>query len=271
MKSRNSVLLQSVLGLAMASGVVLDLHAQSAPLLEDPPGIIGVAPTPVGGYTSTLSLALSRARSGTNRNVYGGGLEAEAGVTEGLDVRFGQSLEYGAAAPYPRDDETKLWGGGTLLAARWQLLEDEGWQPALGVFGAVHTSYGETSRPSQAGQVNLLISKTILEGDRPIALYGNLGWSELFNPMPEERHGRYHAAIGVAHTLDRDTSFGLSWVRSQQDRRERDENIVAAGISHRLSASGPILGLGAGAGIGQDSPSFLVFASMKWLFGAAAE
>jgi hypothetical protein len=155
--------------------------------------------------------------------------------------------------------------------AQCELLEDEGWQPAIGVFGAVQTSYGETSRPSQAGQVNLLVSKTILEGDRPLALYGNLGWTELFNPMPEERHGRYSAAIGVAHTLDRDTSFGLSWVRSQQDYRERDENIVAAGISHRLSASGPILGLGAGAGIGQDSPSFLVFASMKWLFGAAAE
>jgi hypothetical protein len=27
---------------------------------------------------------------------------------------------------------------------------------------------------------------------------------------------------------------------------------------------------GAGAGIGDDSPRFLVFASLKWLFGAAA-
>jgi hypothetical protein len=28
---------------------------------------------------------------------------------------------------------------------------------------------------------------------------------------------------------------------------------------------------GAGVGIGDDSPSFLVFASLKWLFGAAAK
>jgi hypothetical protein len=59
-------------------------------------------------------------------------------------------------------------------------------------------------------------------------------------------------------------------LRLQQDRGEKDLNIIAAGLWHRLGPAGPIMAAGAGAGIGDDSPSFLVFASLKWLFGAAA-
>ncbi len=269
--SLRKTLFYCVLGAIFSPGINSSLCAQGAPLLEDPPGIVGVAPTPVGGYTTSLFLALNRARNGSNRTLYGGGLEGEAGVAEGLDVKFGQALEYGPAAPYAKDEDQQLWGGGTLLAARWQLMEEEGAIPSLGILGTVQSAYGETSRPSQSGSLSLLMSKTLIEGDRPLAIYGNASWTELFNPLPGERPSTYGFGVGLAQNLAPDTSLGLSYIRSQQDRGVRDENIVAAAISHRLSSSGPILGFGAGAGIGRDSPSFLVFASMKWLFGAAAE
>lgn len=243
---------------------------ETEPLMEDPFGIIGVAPTPVGGQTLSLGLGYSRARDGANRDLYGGALEAEAGLVRGLDLRVAQTAEYGPAAPYPADDAKRLWGGLSQLGLRWQILEEDGWRPALGVFGALRTAYGETSGPSQSGQVVGLLSKTLIEGPRPLAFSFNAGWSELFNAAPGERAGRYEFAAGLTQNIAQDTSLGVSYLRNQQDRGEKDLNLIAAGLWHRLGRSGPIMAAGVGAGIGDDSPSFLVFASLKWLFGAAA-
>jgi hypothetical protein len=239
------------------------------PLLEDPFGIIGAAPTAIGGQTLSFGLGYTRARDGTNRDLYGGALEAEAGLLRGLDLRFAQTLERGPAAPYPSDDAARVWGGLSQLGLRWQFMEEEGWRPAMGVFGSVRTAYGETSGPSQSGQIIGLLSKTIIEGPRPLALSLNAGWSELFNAVPRERAGRYEFAAGLAQSIGEDTSLGVSYLRNQQDRGEKDQNIVTAGLWHRMGGRGPILAAGAGAGIGDDSPSFLVFVSAKWLFGAA--
>jgi hypothetical protein len=243
---------------------------ETEPLMEDPFGIIGVAPTAAGGQTLSLGLGYSRAREGANRDLYGGALEAEAGLVRGLDLRVAQTAEYGPAAPYPADDTKRLWGGLSQLGLRWQFLEEDGWRPAMGVFGALRTAYGETSGPSQSGQIVGLLSKTIIEGPRPLALSFNAGWSELFNAAPGERAGRYEFAAGLTQSISQDTSLGFSYLRHQQDRGEQDQNIIAAGIWHRLGRAGPIMAAGAGAGIGDDSPRFLVFASLKWLFGAAA-
>ncbi|MCA4919910.1 MAG: hypothetical protein ING82_10815 [Roseomonas sp.] len=248
---------------------ILPAHGETEALMEDPFGIIGVAPTPVGGQTLSLGLGYSRAREGANRDLYGGALEAEAGLVRGLDLRFAQAAEYGPAAPYPADDAKRVWGGLSQLGLRWQVLEEDGWRPAMGVFGALRTAYGETSGPSQSGQIVGLLSKTIIEGPRPLALSFNAGWSELFNAAPGERAGRYEFAAGLTQSIGQDTSLGFSYLRNQQDRGEQDQNIIAAGIWHRLGKAGPIMAAGAGAGIGDDSPRFLVFASLKWLFGAA--
>ena len=249
---------------------ILPAHGAPEPLMEDPFGIIGVAPTAAGGQTLSLGLGYSRAREGANRDLYGGALEAEAGLVRGLDLRFAQTAEYGPAAPYPADDAKRLWGGLSQLGLRWQILEEDGWRPALGVFGALRTAYGETSGPSQSGQIVALLSKTIIEDPRPLALSANAGWSELFNAAPGERAGRYEFAAGLTQNLAQNTSLGVSYLRNQQDRGEKDQNIIAAGVWHRLAPAGPIMAAGAGAGIGDDSTSFLVFASFKWLFGAAA-
>jgi len=246
---------------------LLPAPTKAEAFLEDPFGLIGVAPTDAGGKTATMGLGFTRTRNEGNRNLYGGALEAEAGLVQGLDLRFAQTMEYGPTAPYPSDDAAKIWGGLTQLGLRWQFLEEDGWRPALGVFGALRTAYGETSRPSQSGQIVGLLSKTLIEGERRLALTVNAGWSELFNAMPGERSGRYEGAIGLARNIGTATSLGVSYLLNQQDHGEKDQNIIAAGLWHRLGDTGPILGFGAGAGVGDDSPRFLVFASAKWVFG----
>ena len=262
--------LRCALLIPLLSVLPLPAQAENEPLMEDAFGLIGAAPTATGGQTLALGFGFSRAREGGNRSLYGGALEAEAGLIHGLDLRFAQTAEYGPAAPYPADEGARLWGGLSQLGLRWQFMAEEGWRPALGVFASLRTAYGETSRPSQSGQIIGLFSKTLVEGPSPLAIALNAGWSELFNAAPGERAGRYEVAGGLTLGLGGDTSLGISYLRNQQDHGLRDQNIIAAGLWHRLGEAGPILGGGAGAGVGDDSPRFLIFASVKWLFGAAA-
>jgi hypothetical protein len=61
----------------------------------------------------------------------------------------------------------------------------------------------------------------------------------------------------------------LTYVQEQQERDEQDFRLVQAGIRHRLSAVGPVLGFAVGAGLGRDSPAFQVAFAVQWSFGLA--
>jgi hypothetical protein len=242
--------------------------ADAEPLLEDPVGLLGVEPTPPGGFTLTLSGFHERARRGANRDTGGVSVESETGLFRGADLRASQSVGHGAAAPYPADPDARAWGGASSLGLRWQVLAQDGLVPAVGVYGVVTSAYGETSTPSASGEASLLVARTLVAGPRPVALTLNAGVSALFDPRPRERPNRYAFAAGIAHSLARDTSVALSYALNQQDRGERDETLVAAGLWHRLGGGGPIVGAAVGAGIGAESPAFFAGLSAKWVFGA---
>ena len=241
--------------------------AQAAdPLLEDPVGVLGVAPVAPGSYTATISGIWDRARSGRRPDTFGGGLEAEIGLVPGLDLRLQQLGTYGRAAPYGDETTAPNWGGASRAGLRWQMLEEGELTPSLGVFGAVATAYGQ-SRPATDLEATALFGKTLVGGARPVALVLNAGWTERLDPEPGERAGRYQLAGGIAHGVAQDSSVALSVERRQQDHGELDQTLVQAGLWHRLGGDGAILGLGAGFGIGRDSPSFVLAFTAKWTMG----
>ena len=67
--------------------------------------------------------------------------------------------------------------------------------------------------------------------------------------------------------MSAEKSTELSVERRQQDHGELDQTLVQAGLWHRLGGDGAILGLGAGFGIGRDSPSFVLALTAKWTIG----
>jgi hypothetical protein len=241
-------------------------RAETEPLLEDPVGIVGVVPTPLGGHTLTLGGLFDQARRGPLRDTDGGFLEAEAGIARGFDLRFAQIAAYGRAAPYQVEGAGRVWGGGSRLGVRWQFVEEGDAVPAIGVYGALTALYGE-SRPAQDADIVALMSKTLRGGERPLALYLNAGWTERLNPQPGERAGRYGFAAGLAHTLRHDTSAAVTYAVAQQDRGERDQQVVQGGIWHRLGGGGPVVSISVGAGLNEDSPRLQVGFAVKWLFG----
>jgi len=93
-------------------------------------------------------------------------------------------------------------------------------------------------------------------------LHLNASWSTRFAPAADERHNRYRFLAGYSQLLDRHTALILDFVREQQERRERDSNVIEIGFRHRLGER-VTSGFGAGIGIGKDSPRARVLFSLE--------
>ncbi len=251
--------------LALLAALALAAPLGAEPLMEDPAGILGVAPTGPEEVALTLTGTFERARDGRARNGRGGEAELEIGLAPGLDLRLSQAALRGQAGP--RGDEARwpAWEGASRIGLRWQLAEQDGWRPDLGLAGGFGTEYG-LGRPSEVLQATALAGWRLRDGPAPTALTLNLGWETRLDPEPGERPGRYQGAIGLGQSVAPDTMLGLAWVREQQERGERDLNLVLGSVRHR-PAEGVILGAFAGGGVGRDSPSWVAGVSLKLVFG----
>jgi hypothetical protein len=252
--------------------------AQDEPLtLADDPFEI-TDPTAASPGEAELSIVgiYERARRGRYRGTVALQSEFEAGVLPGLAFRIGQEGAYGnlqtrrrldAATPMEGSEGgAPECGGATRVGALYQIAEDRGAMPAIGLLGRVRAVYGP-GRPAQEADVVALFGKTLGGSERSLGLNLNLGWTRPFDPLPGERTGRYFVNASVGQALTRDSVLVVTYVREQQERGERDFSLVQAGVRHRLSGGGPVLGLAVGAGLGRDSPAFQVSFAVQWSFG----
>jgi len=252
--------------------------AQDQPLTlaDDPFEITDPLAAQPGEAELSIVGIYDRARRGRHRGTFALQTELEAGVLPGLAFRIGQEGAYGnlqnrrrldaADAMEPRGSNTPAWGGATRIGALYQIADGQGMLPAIGLLGRVRAVYGP-GRPTQEADLVALFGKTLGSGERPLGINLNLGWTTPFDPLPGERAGRYFVNASVGQAFTPDNVLVLAYVREQQERGERDFSLVQAGIRHRLSAGGPVLGFAVGAGIGRDSPAFQLGLAVQWSFG----
>jgi hypothetical protein len=233
---------------------------------EDPFNITSPSATPPGEVEVSVGGLYERARRGRDRSTYGAEVEIEAGIAPGLDLRVTQQGLYGRAAPRDAEETAPSWGGTSRLGLRWAAVRESGMVPGIGLLGEIRTDYGE-SKPTQEFRAAALVGKTLVEGANPISAYLNLGWTAAANPERGERPGRYDLAAALGYHLTADTALVVAYVREQQDRDERDSNIIQAGFRHRLGDRLPELGVAVGHGLGRDSPRWQAGVALLWTFG----
>ncbi len=236
-------------------------------IAEDPFDITSPSATPPGEVEVTVGGTYERARRGRDRGTYGGEVEIEAGIAPGLELRLGQRGLYGRAAPRNDEETAPSWGGSTRLGLRWEVAEERGLLPAFSLLGEVRSDYGE-SRPVYEFDTVALFGKRLIEGDRPVSAYLNLGWTTRPDPLPGERPGRYTVAAALGQAVTPDTVIVAAYIREQQERGERDSNLIQAGFRHRLPDNRTTLGVAIGAGLGRDSPRLQIGVALQWTFGA---
>ncbi|RJQ77890.1 MAG: hypothetical protein C4519_12705 [Desulfobacteraceae bacterium] len=114
-----------------------------------------------------------------------------------------------------------------------------------------------TSDESDGIQTTLkfIASKTIGRTSSWHRVHLNAAWNYNGDPDDDERRNYYTAIIGYDVRITGDMLLVLDFIREQQKEEDRDSNIVEAGIRYQLTPL-TVIALGAGAGIGDESPDF---------------
>jgi hypothetical protein len=263
--------------------------AQDEPitLADDPFEITDPVAAPPGEAELAAVGSYTRARRGRVRGTGAADSELEIGVAPGLSLRLGQIGAYGnlevrrrlgfavqgtgadvgAGGDASSDSvQRAYWGGATRLGALYQLTEERGAVPAIGLLGRGRVIYGP-GRPAYETDLAVLFGKTFAgAGGLPFGVNANLGWVARLDPLPGERPSRYFVNTSVGQAVARDTALVATYAREQQERGQRDFSLVQLGVRQRLPGGRMVVGLAAGVGTNRDSPRFEVAFAVQWLF-----
>lgn len=281
MPRRTSPALLALLPAMLLLPAALPAAAQEGPieLADDPFEITDPKASAPGEAELAVIGSYERARRGRVRNTAGAESELGIGVAPRLEIRLGEIGAYGNLNVRRNLDfrtdttgagerrEPAAFGGATRLGALYQLTDEQGALPAIGLLGRVRLVYGP-GRPAYETEAIALVGKTILHGERPLAVHLNLGWVTRLETLPGERPSRYlfNASIGLA--VLRDTALVAAYLREQQERGERDFSLAQVGIRQRMPDGRTVLGLVAGVGGNRDSPRFQIAFAVQWAFGS---
>jgi len=180
----------------------------------------------------------------------------QLGVIEGLQVNLALPYTVGSGRRYDPGSA----GGGLL----YNLNRERDWLPAFALAVDYSAPIGPERRSAEVGLTGIA-TKTITPAvDRRLNL--NVAWLRALNPDEEERRDRYRVIVGYSQLVAPNIVAVLDYSRESQERRERDANIVEAGLRYQFTDA-VTLGAGAGFGVGRDSPRFRAIASIQVGFG----
>jgi hypothetical protein len=179
----------------------------------------------------------------------------------------GTGADVGAGGDTSSDSvQRAYWGGATRLGALYQLTEERGAVPAIGLLGRGRVIYGP-GRPAYETDLALLFGKTFPGGGGlPLGLNLNLGWVARIDPLPGERPGRVFVNASVGQAVAHDTALVATYAREQQERGQKDFSLIQLGVRQRLPGGRMVVGLAAGVGTNRDSPRFEIAFALQWLF-----
>ena len=114
-------------------------------------------------------------------------------------------------------------------------------------------------------QFKFIATKTLGAGSRLQRLHLNLIYRHNAQAQATEHSNRYAAIVGYSQRLNADTVGILDFVREQELKENKTANILEVGLRRQMT---PLrtLAIGAGVGIGQDSPDFRLTAAFQQSF-----
>lgn len=183
--------------------------------------------------------------------------EVQLGVFRGLEIGIGLTDSFG--------NSTEARRGGTIdLGGLYQFTEAWGALPALAISGGASLPYGPGGQAAET-ELAAVASWTTGRGPGALGLHLNAGWLARPSPAAGDRPDRYRFAAALVGVVGPDTALAATYAREQQERGERDLNLVEIGARHRLTES-LTLGLAGGFGVGRDSPRFQILAGFEYGF-----
>jgi len=146
----------------------------------------------------------------------------QVGIVDGLQADI--SLPYTTGSGRQADPTDPVAG---IL---YNLNRERGWLPALAVSADYTRTVGSGRRSAETG-LTAIATKTITPSvDRRVHL--NLSWLRALNPNEDERRDRYRVLVGYSQLVAPNLVAVADYLREKQGVRERDANIMEAGLRY---------------------------------------
>lgn len=158
------------------------------------------------------------------------------------------------AVPFRLGSGDRSGSGDIGLEAFYNFNNESLRLPALALSARADLPSGKDSRGVDT-QFKFIATKTLGAGARLQRLHLNLSYFNNARAAFNERSHRYGAVLGYSQRLGPDTVGILDFVREQDRRAGQTANILELGLRRQVTPL-TTLALGAGVGIGRDSPDF---------------
>jgi hypothetical protein len=251
-KGRYRLLITAVcLGLALP-GVFISLPVVKAAdhyNLEEgiPVTIEDALPTPYRNREFQILLDWERTEEGENR--YLGEARLDVGLLPNLEVEVAVPFIWGNAVEDDGLDDVRL-------AALYNFNQETLRVPALALVGEIEFPTGEESEGLDT-TLKFIATKTVGRSSLLHRVHLNLAWKRNSQPLPDERENYYMAAIGYDRRIGATGMLIFDFVREQEKEKGKDANLFEVGYRYQLTPL-MVFAIGAGVGIGDESPDFRI-------------
>lgn len=177
-------------------------------------------------------------------------------VTLNPRFEFGpfRNAQVSIEAPFYTGSGDKTNSGDVRVEALYNFNTESRKLPAFAIAGRITAPSGRDSRGVDTA-VKFIATKSI--SNRFDRLHLNLELERNAGARFDERNTLYRAILGYSGRIGADTLFVADFVRRQERMRGENSNIIEAGIRRQLNPL-TVLTIGAGAGIGEQSPRFQI-------------
>lgn len=177
-------------------------------------------------------------------------------VTLNPRLEFGpfRNTQISIEAPFYTGSADRTGSGDTRLEAFYNFNTESRKVPAFAVAGRITAPSGRNSRGVDTA-IKFIATKSI--SNRFDRLHLNLELERNGGARFDERNTLYTAIFGYSGRVGADTVFVADFVRKQERMRGENSNIIEAGIRRQINPL-TILTIGAGVGIGEQSPRFQI-------------
>jgi hypothetical protein len=185
-----------------------------------------------------------------------------------VDYGLFKNIELVARVPILAGNADSAGGGDLQLGVKWQILEQsreaDAWMPDLSLDAQVLVPTGEDSAGLDT-QLQLLVTMPIGPEETQDALHLNLGWVRNSGRASDERENRGIVILGYSRLLSQRTMLLVDLVRELDGEEDAETNLIEIGIIHVLGEHLQ-LGVGIGAGIGDESPDLVGTVGLQYGF-----
>lgn len=175
-------------------------------------------------------------------------------LTPRFEYGLFRNAQVSVTVPFYTGSADRTGSGDIRIEAFYNFNTESRKLPAFAVVGRITAPTGKDSAGLDAA-MKFIATKSI--SNRLDRLHLNLELERNAGARFDERNTLYRAIFGYSGRVGADTLFVADFVRRQERLRGENSNIIEAGIRRQLNPL-TILTLGAGAGIGEQSPRFLI-------------